>query len=137
MGTFEDALVPSLWSRTVCEAQPLNAACWLSGTPVSCDRGGRLPREPSLAVGVHHPVKSAVCFNDFPPCLFGGIFEPEPSVAFAVGHPVKSLAEVRRLDPRSAQIGRPHFIGCSFQISLYSGEPLTSKRARNLFSKHD
>jgi hypothetical protein len=36
---------------------------------------------------------------------------------------------------RSAQIGGPEGISNAFQISTYSGEPLTSKIARNLFSK--
>jgi len=42
---------------------------------------------------------------------------------------------VRRPDARSAQIGGPDGISTVFQISAYSGEPLTSILARNLFSK--
>lgn len=54
-----------------------------------------------------------------------------------MGHPIKPLSDVRRTDPRSAQIGGPNFIAQTFQVSPYSGEPFTSKRARNLFSKRD
>jgi hypothetical protein len=45
------------------------------------------------------------------------------------------LTDVRRPDARSAQIGATVGIVQSFQISEYSIEPLTSKRARNLLSK--
>lgn len=52
-----------------------------------------------------------------------------------MGHPEETLADVRRADARSAQIGGPDGISWCFQVSSYSGEPLTSKLARNLFSK--
>jgi hypothetical protein len=42
-----------------------------------------------------------------------------------------------RPDARSAQIGGPDLITQVFHVSSYSGEPVTSKRARNLFSKRD
>lgn len=42
---------------------------------------------------------------------------------------------MRRPDPRIAQIGGPDFISQCFQIKTYSGEPFTSKFARNLLSK--
>lgn len=42
---------------------------------------------------------------------------------------------MRRTAARSAQIGGPDGISCCFQVSSYSGEPFTSKRARNLLSK--
>jgi hypothetical protein len=45
------------------------------------------------------------------------------------------LADVRRPDARSAQIGCPEGISQCFQVSLYSGEPRPSKFARNLLSK--
>jgi len=54
-----------------------------------------------------------------------------------VGHPVQPLPDVRRPDARSAQIGGPDRISQCFQVSAYSGEPFTSKLARNLFSKHN
>jgi hypothetical protein len=38
-------------------------------------------------------------------------------------------------DARSAQIGGPDFILQRLQVIAYSGEPFTSKRACNLFSK--
>jgi hypothetical protein len=44
---------------------------------------------------------------------------------------------MRRADARSAQIGSPDGISQRFQVSAYSGEPFTSKRACNLFSKDD
>jgi len=40
-----------------CEVRP--ETCWLNGTPVSCGRGGRLPRVPSWAVGEHHGTNCA------------------------------------------------------------------------------
>jgi hypothetical protein len=45
------------------------------------------------------------------------------------------LPDVRRADARSAQIGSPHGMTQVFQVNAYSGEPFTSSRARNLFSK--
>jgi hypothetical protein len=42
---------------------------------------------------------------------------------------------VRRPDARSAQIGGPDRISHAFQVSSYSGEPFTSKRACNLLAK--
>jgi hypothetical protein len=54
-----------------------------------------------------------------------------------VGHPEQPLSDVRRGDARSAQIGGPDGISQCFQVSAYSGEPLTSKAARNLLSKDD
>ncbi len=42
---------------------------------------------------------------------------------------------MRRPDARSAQIGGPDGIAQCFQVSPYSGEPCTSKAARNLLSK--
>ena len=59
------------------------------------------------------------------------------STTFGVGHPVGALPDVRRADARSAQIGGPDSIPHSFQVSSYSGEPFTSKFARNLFAKDD
>jgi hypothetical protein len=57
------------------------------------------------------------------------------ALASGVGHPEEPLTDVRRADARSAQIGSPDGISCIFQVSTYSGEPFTSVRARNLFSK--
>ena len=56
-----------------------------------------------------------------------------------VGHgaPVKALSEMRRTDPRSAQIGGPNGISQAFQVKPYSGEPVEASAARNLFSKDD
>jgi len=45
------------------------------------------------------------------------------------------LPEVRRADPRSAQIGGPDAIAQCFHFSAYSGEPRPSSTARNLLSK--
>ena len=45
---------------------------------------------------------------------------------FTVGHPVKPLSDMRRALARSAQIGGPDCITQSFQVSTYSGEPVTS-----------
>lgn len=59
------------------------------------------------------------------------------SFAFGVGHPIKPLSSMWRSDARSAQIGGPDFILQRFQVIAYSGEPFTSKAARNLFSKDD
>jgi hypothetical protein len=42
---------------------------------------------------------------------------------------------VERPDARSAQIGSPDGISIAFQVSANTGEPFTSKRARNLLSK--
>jgi hypothetical protein len=41
----------------------------------------------------------------------------------ASGHPEEPLADVRRADARSAQIGGPDGIAQAFQVSAYSGEP--------------
>lgn len=65
------------------------------------------------------------------------ILPPRASCARAVGNEVKPLSEVRRADPRSAQIGRPDGVTHSFQVSRYSVEPRPSSRARNLLSKDD
>jgi len=51
-----------------------------------------------------------------------------------VAHPVEPLADVRRADARSAQIGGPDSISQCFQVKAYSSEPFTPKFARNLFS---
>ena len=53
-----------------------------------------------------------------------------------VTQPVKPLADVRRGDARRTQIGGPEGIASAFQVSAYSGEPLSTIRARNLLSKH-
>jgi len=66
--------------------------------------------------------------------LFALIFGAS-GVVFGVGHPVKSLADVRRADARSAQIGCRCGIAQFFQVSEYSGEPCTSKATRNLLAK--
>jgi hypothetical protein len=44
---------------------------------------------------------------------------------------------VRRTDARSAQIGGPDSIAQCFQVRANSGEPFTSKAARNLLSNDD
>jgi hypothetical protein len=44
---------------------------------------------------------------------------------------------VGRADARRAQIGGPDGISQVFQVSAYSGEPLTSSAARNLLSNDD
>lgn len=62
---------------------------------------------------------------------------PPGSWAAGVGHPVEPLSDVRRVEARSAQIGGPDSIAQSFQVSAYSGEPLSSKSARNLLAKRD
>jgi hypothetical protein len=54
-----------------------------------------------------------------------------------VGHPPQPLADVRSADARRAKIGRPDCISHSFQVSPNSVEPVSAKRARNLFSKND
>jgi hypothetical protein len=54
-----------------------------------------------------------------------------------VGQPVKSLADMRRTDARSAQIGSCPEISHVFQVSEYSGEPFTPSRACNLLAKDD
>jgi hypothetical protein len=58
-------------------------------------------------------------------------------IALGLGHPEQPLSHVRRRDARSAQIGGPNGITQSFQVSAYSGEPFTSKAARNLLAKDD
>jgi len=59
------------------------------------------------------------------------------SLCVGVGHPEEPLPDVRRPDARSAQIGGPDGISQRLQVSVYSGEPLASKAARNLLSKDD
>jgi len=63
--------------------------------------------------------------------------EPFPSGSVGLGHPVETLADVRRTDARSAQIGGPDSISQRFKISAYSGEPRPSSLARNLLSSDD
>ena len=97
----------------------------------------------SCACGVVQPASVAT----LPRSPFTGTFAQlcaSPSLwsrVVGVGHPetspVQTLADVRRPDARSAQIGGPDFIGQPFQVSSYSGEPIPSKRRRNLLSKHD
>jgi hypothetical protein len=53
------------------------------------------------------------------------------------GHEEETLSEVRRADPRSAQIRSPDGVTRSFQVSVNSVEPLEAVRARNLLSKDD
>jgi hypothetical protein len=53
----------------------------------------------------------------------------------AVGHPVEPLPDVRRADARTAKIRGPHSIAQCFQVKAYSGEPFTTKLARNLLAK--
>lgn len=54
-----------------------------------------------------------------------------------VGHEVQPLPEVRRADPRSAQIRRPDGVTASLQVRENKVEPLEAKFARNLLSKDD
>ncbi len=56
-----------------------------------------------------------------------------------VGHgaPIQPLPEMRRADPRSAQIGGPDGISQTFQVKAYSAEPVKPGAARNLLSKDD
>jgi hypothetical protein len=51
------------------------------------------------------------------------------------GHEVKPLSELRRTEPRSAEIFRPEGIVLTFHVSLYKVEPCKAVRARNLLSK--
>jgi len=62
-----------------------------------------------------------------------------PSIAPVVGHPdpPKSLSDVRRADARSADICRCAGVARSFQVSLYSVEPLQAVLACNLLTKND
>ncbi len=50
--------------------QPANAACWLSGMPVSLGLAGRLPRVPSWAVCETQPANCATSLSGlaFLPC---------------------------------------------------------------------
>src|ERR1019366_5211905 len=51
--------------------------------------------------------------------------------------PKDPLSSMRRGDARSAQIGSPNGISHCFQVSTYSGEPLTAILAFNLLAKAD
>lgn len=84
-------------------------------------------------VGVCHPASLAqlVRVSATPRCA---PVDSESS-ARGVGHPEEALADMRRTDARSAQIGSCPAIGHSFQVSEYSGEPFTPSLARNLFPK--
>ena len=93
----------------------------------------------SLLLLVGQPARAASA-GRAPPAWFGPPFVP--SVALGVfqpegGHPVQTLADVRRPDARSAQIGAPDGIVHSFQVSSYSAEPVSPKSTRNLFAKDD
>jgi hypothetical protein len=63
------------------------------------------------------------------------------SFAAGVGQPdstpVESLSDVRRTDPRSAQIGGPDRVALGFQVRTYIGQPVEAKAARNLLSNDD
>jgi len=61
-------------------------------------------------------------------------FEPN-STADGVGHEENPLPLVRRADARSAQIGGPHGISRSLQVTAHSGDPFEPSRARNLLCK--
>lgn len=58
-----------------------------------------------------------------------------------VGQPVckepESLADVRRTDPRSAEIDSPAGVTRCFQVSVYKVEPTEAVLARNLLAKDD
>src|SRR5690606_10645840 len=102
--------------------------------PFLCARSTSiLPPSPSDALGVLQPAIVAVLTRE--------LYEPLVRVTFlasstsGVGHPPKPLADVRRTDARSRQIGGPDDISQRFQVRPYSGEPFTSSLARNLFSK--
>ena len=62
---------------------------------------------------------------------------PVASLVTGVGHPVEPLSDVRRPRARSAQIGGPDAIACSFQVRSNSGEPSPSILVRNLLAKDD
>lgn len=53
------------------------------------------------------------------------------------GHEVEALSEVRRADPRSAEIDRSAGVTRSFQVKENSVEPPEPSRARNLFANDD
>jgi hypothetical protein len=97
------------------------------------------------ASGVGHPASHAVRFKvDARLCPLGrfqlpgsALSGPREHVVSGVGHPEQPLADVRGCDARRAQIGGPDRISQCFQVSTYSGEPFTSKAARNLLSKDD
>ena len=67
------------------------------------------------------------------------MWPPSPSPAVGVGHSAKPepVALVRRPDGASRQSGGPDGIAKPRQISPHSGEPVPSKRRRNLLSKED
>lgn len=90
-----------------------------------------------VAAGVAHPAACAAAPSPWPLALSAGALglHSRPSSALAVGHPEQALPDVRRADARSRQIGGPDPISHRLQVSAYSGEPLTSKAARNLLSK--
>jgi hypothetical protein len=89
-----------------------------------------------FGVGQLASVAASCSVTEGPPALrLSGSCGPPRSFVSGVGHPVKPLSSVRRADARSAQIGSPDGISCSFQVSANSGEPFTSICSRNLFSK--
>ena len=91
----------------------------------------------SRDVGVAQPTIAATSskLHLWPFAISLRIFAGRVICVRGVGHPPKPLPDVRRARARSRQIGGPDGISQCFQISTYSGEPFTSKLARNLFSK--
>ena len=63
-------------------------------------------------------------------------FSPSDAFGVAQGDKPQSFPLLRRADAASRNIGGPHGIACSFQVSANSGEPFKPIAASNLFSKH-
>lgn len=70
-------------------------------------------------------------------CIASRLSAPlAPFSAWGLRHPEQSLADVWRVEARSAQIGAPKSIVQHFQRSSYSIKPDAAIRARNLLSKN-
>lgn len=79
--------------------------------------------------------KSSICERCSPDSARAQQTMCSPIEARGVGTPINPLADLRRADARSAQIGGPDCISTSFQVSTNSGEPFVSIAVRNLLSK--
>ena len=124
---------------TVSRAGPIKAT--MRGRSLGFDPSPELFRW-SRTTGVGQPASTAASIIVVPVCaprarLASGVSALPCCATVGVGHPVQPLADVRRADARSAQIGGPDRISQCFQVSSYSNEPFTSILARNLLSKAD
>lgn len=136
---------PASWAAGVAQlaGQCASLATSFSGRALSpCLLLALLFQSRALAVG--HDVSVAIAAKSGPRERMASRMPPSrlrtplsASADVGVGHEPEALADVRRADARSAQIGGPDGIAQCFQFRSNNGEPSPSVSARNLLSKDD